>query len=492
MNFQLFELIKSLTKEEKRFFKLRTSYDKDSNYLKLFEAIDKQTRYDEQAIRKKFAGESWLANFSATKRYLYDTLLETLQFFNNTRNNEHKLLAGIQQFKVLYDKALYDQAQTLLDKLKKQTYEFSDVAIRTILYNKELLLQLAIWKFQSLDSGWLKNHNQKTKENIRASVAYVRYIRHQTYLSYWHNQGKHHNPKIWAKIRLIQTKLLAEAPAPFLQLALMYWHNLLHASYILHDYQHAYTAAMEILPLFAQNPHIIKERPNSYAAVVGSACQLSVQTQHWETYTSTYAELLRLCALPDNTFRLSVSVGIDVEWLYLFHALHSHAFEQGYARIPQALTFLLAHQKYIIPKYAYYLPYTAGALAFCQQKYAEALEHWQIFYQTCPPFCKIIQTQAYLLRLAIACLNREFKMLASLVRNTQRFLKSERIYNEFEQIWISFFRKIGKNQTLPNETEKETFHRKLKHLLLETFPPDLDNPLGYFPYIYWLDKNLGQ
>ena len=53
----LFELIKSLSKSEKRYFKLlssRHTIGDENNYVKLFDFIDKQTTYDEGVIFKEF------------------------------------------------------------------------------------------------------------------------------------------------------------------------------------------------------------------------------------------------------------------------------------------------------------------------------------------------------------------------------------------------------------------------------------------------------
>ncbi len=49
---ELYDLIKSLTKSEKRFFKLHSALQSGpKNYLRIFEAIDKQKDYDEEAIK---------------------------------------------------------------------------------------------------------------------------------------------------------------------------------------------------------------------------------------------------------------------------------------------------------------------------------------------------------------------------------------------------------------------------------------------------------
>ena len=46
---ELFNLIKSLSKSEKRFFKLSSSLQSgDKNYLKIFDYIEEQNEYDEE------------------------------------------------------------------------------------------------------------------------------------------------------------------------------------------------------------------------------------------------------------------------------------------------------------------------------------------------------------------------------------------------------------------------------------------------------------
>lgn len=48
---ELFNLIKSLTKSEKRYFKLTSTLQSgEKNYLRLFEAIENQKVYDEEEI----------------------------------------------------------------------------------------------------------------------------------------------------------------------------------------------------------------------------------------------------------------------------------------------------------------------------------------------------------------------------------------------------------------------------------------------------------
>ncbi len=69
---ELFNLIKSLSKSEKRFFKLSSSLQSgEKNYLKIFDAIDDQSVYDEHALKESFKNEKFIKHFPSEKNHLY-------------------------------------------------------------------------------------------------------------------------------------------------------------------------------------------------------------------------------------------------------------------------------------------------------------------------------------------------------------------------------------------------------------------------------------
>ena len=80
----LFELIKSLSKSEKRYFKLissRHTIGDENNYVRLFDFIDKQDVYNEKQLFIEFNGEAFLHRFSITKKRLYNHVLNALYEF---------------------------------------------------------------------------------------------------------------------------------------------------------------------------------------------------------------------------------------------------------------------------------------------------------------------------------------------------------------------------------------------------------------------------
>lgn len=113
----LFRLIKSLTKGERRNFKLFARLQEgDKKYIQLFDAINRQKDYDEQKLLQQFKGERFTKQFSVPKNYLYNYLLKTLVIFQKDQQSE--LTTLLNQVRVLISKNLYGQAHKLVRKAK--------------------------------------------------------------------------------------------------------------------------------------------------------------------------------------------------------------------------------------------------------------------------------------------------------------------------------------------------------------------------------------
>ena len=117
---ELFDLIKSLTKSEKRFFKLHSSLQSgDKNYLKIFDAIDRQRSYDEQALKKLFKGEVFVRHFPSEKNHLYKLILKALRAYHAEGSVSGLLKQEIKNIEILYHKALYKECNKLLHRAKR-------------------------------------------------------------------------------------------------------------------------------------------------------------------------------------------------------------------------------------------------------------------------------------------------------------------------------------------------------------------------------------
>lgn len=116
---QLFQLIKSLSKEEKRHFKLYSGKYRnmtDNNYLKLFNAIDKQDVYDEVAIKEQFSGEAFVRQLTVTKYYLQKQIIRSLQDLHYEETVGLTALSLHHQIAILYRKGHYEICRDLVRK----------------------------------------------------------------------------------------------------------------------------------------------------------------------------------------------------------------------------------------------------------------------------------------------------------------------------------------------------------------------------------------
>lgn len=136
----LFALIKSLSMSEKRHFKLSSAMHVKggkNNYVRLFEAIEKQDQYDEP---KLIRSEKYIVDFSVLKNRLYDAVLKSLRSYNANATIKNKLKADVDHIEILRNKGLADQANKLLQRAKKKAEKFKFLDVWLELFDLEISL----------------------------------------------------------------------------------------------------------------------------------------------------------------------------------------------------------------------------------------------------------------------------------------------------------------------------------------------------------------
>lgn len=119
---EVFQLVKSLEKSEKRNFKLylkRLSGSEDMKTVQLFEYMDKieDEDYDEDVLLKKLPSikKQQLSNIKA---HLFKQILASLRMVLDDNNIEMYLNEQMVNATILYDKGLYLQSLRILERLK--------------------------------------------------------------------------------------------------------------------------------------------------------------------------------------------------------------------------------------------------------------------------------------------------------------------------------------------------------------------------------------
>lgn len=141
----LFQLIRSLTRSEKRYFKLyasRQTGEYQADYLHLFDVLDAMKTYDETRLRSKLNSDV-LKYLPQTKYYLYKTVLKALNQYNLQNSVEAQLNEMIESSKVLLAKKLIGQCRKLLVKAEKlavnHSAEYHLAQIMTLRYRAAIV-----------------------------------------------------------------------------------------------------------------------------------------------------------------------------------------------------------------------------------------------------------------------------------------------------------------------------------------------------------------
>lgn len=124
----LFELIKSLSPNEKRYFRIKHSGrevpSSQTNHIKLFEAINSQKQYDESLIKEKFKNERFIKQLTFTKNYLYNEIINTLIEYRRSSSSETQLLTLILKLRALFKRGLFKQYFKQLESARKKAWEY--------------------------------------------------------------------------------------------------------------------------------------------------------------------------------------------------------------------------------------------------------------------------------------------------------------------------------------------------------------------------------
>lgn len=120
----LFVLVKSLSKSEKRQFKLyvgRLGVNTDAKFLALFNLLDRLKKYDEKAILE--SGIVKKAQLSNLKAHLYKQILVSLRLNPVNQTVRVQIREQLDFATILYQKGLYKQSLKILEKAKSMAID---------------------------------------------------------------------------------------------------------------------------------------------------------------------------------------------------------------------------------------------------------------------------------------------------------------------------------------------------------------------------------
>jgi hypothetical protein len=172
---ELHSLIRSLTKSEKRFFKLNSSLQAgDKNYLKIFDFVEKQKKYDEDELKDHFKNEVFIKHLPSEKNHLYRLILKSLRAYYSDESVSSQLRQEIKNIDILNRKALYKECSKFVIRAKELAAEYEKFYYwyELINWEKRLLEEAYESGIFTIDLDDLIREEQEVVDKLRNLAEY--------------------------------------------------------------------------------------------------------------------------------------------------------------------------------------------------------------------------------------------------------------------------------------------------------------------------------
>lgn len=492
----LFELIKSLSKSEKRYFKLYTSRHKTtdkSNYLLLFEYLDKKESYNEQEVFKHFKKEAFLNNFSIAKRRLYDQILAALDIFHTGNSINAQLYKMLHGAEILYKKSLYSHASRLLNSAYKLASKHERLTVLLEIEDKQRQLletrHYSSIKKEELEEIQEKNNAALHQLSIRSELwltksrlfvelnkkGLLRDNKHRDQLASYHN----HVNKLTG-----QDKLSVSNTYLFHHIEAAYY-------FAIDDYKNSMVHLSDNLELLEQNPFLLQEFPNYYFGTLTNAVYVTEQLGNSEEADKLLHKLKTFPA----TFNLDLS-----EDLLLKMFLNTSSIELSIltsrGEFTQALKTIAAVQNGLhlygdkVPlQKRLFFAYKFAGIRMGLNDFSEALK-WvnHILNTSNVDSNDDIIAYTHILNLLLHLELKNDQLLPYTIKSTQRYLKTRNRLYPFEQMILRFI--TGFNRSDIEFDEQQAWTNLHQELVTLRDTPDYQVVSEYFDFETWIQSKI--
>ena len=485
----LFLLIQSLTKAEKRYFKLfAATNNANANYLLLFDAIDKQDEYDEQAIKKQFGGKPFIKQLHVTKNYLSRLILKSLRNYHSKLSKEAELKDLLRDIEILFRRELFDQCNDSIEKAKAIALEFE----------KRLdLLEICNWKRKLLLA---KYGAGKSREEINTLICQEKASLDAMLQEkeYWHLTinifdelyNDTHSSGQPSAVMPNHPLLKNPGKAKTFQAKILYYYILQSYYFFEGNYKKAEAVVSELIRFIESCPGQIKDNPATYFKALNNKTGICL---HLKNYRKVEQLLKKIRTLPG---RLGLKNDDPITTKMILHTYNlelemyrdTRQIDEGIVLVDEVTSFLKKNPRSISDNYRLLLYYQFAYLFFLKNECEKSL-FWlnEIFRRKLDSPREDILSYAQLLRLIIHFELDNITILKYMVDACRRFLKKKRNLYQFEKALLRFFSKAS--LAYP-EDYPQLFQKLNAELFIDTDEKMIKSALDYLDFKRWVDGKV--
>ncbi len=491
-NDHVYQLIKSLTKAEKRAFKIYATRNSspDAKFIQLFDAMDKATTYNEHEIIKGLKGVK-KRQFSNLKAHLYKQVLTSLRLTNIKHNIDIMLREQIDHARLLYNKGLYQQSLRLLDRAKTQarqqhrnTLEYEILTFERIIESQYITRSLKNRADEIIEQGnqkldTLSNYNRLANLSLRLYGIYIK-------------SGHVRNEDDYAEIsRFFKSELndINQKELGFFEQLYLYvsyaWYSL-----IVQDFLLQYRYAQKWVDLFHNNPEMLELEPIWYLKGQHVLLEALFILGHYSKHEKVAKRLEEFVENPPTRNNQNLET---LGFMYLYTSkLNGHfiagTFTEGVDMVPELNRKIETYSQQIDPHRILIFYYKIACLYFGAGMNKKAIEYLN----------KIINYPDQKLREDLHCFARILNLIAHFelgnqthveyqIRAVYRFLRKMNDMNLVQEEILTFLKNLENSDSIPI---KEKFIQLRDRLLEINEMPYQKRPFLYLDIISWLESKI--
>ncbi len=494
---QLHRLIKSLSKPEKRYFKVFSSRhvigDKN-NYQILFDAVDKQDEYNEEKILKKFQKEAFTKRFSIAKSRLYTAILKSLDSYHANSSIDAQIKRDIHCAEILYKKGLYDQSAKLLRSIKKVAEKYEKITS---------LIEISKWEKQLIEKDNYQGISKKELSDILEKDAKLSRSL-STYDNYWNiksrifealfKSGKARSQKELTQFKDIIDEVVVTHAEEDMTAENAYLLNHLYSAYHYGagDYKSSFPYIDKSKKLIEENPLLFKEEPNIYLSVISNLMYVGMQL---EKFTEVEGYLNKLNELPKELMENATdNQAMRIFVLEMSSRLTLHTIKEEYDKgielIPEIEDGIIKYGDKLSAVRRSFFYFNIAVLYFWKGEMNTALK-WinQLLNNIDIDDTQDIHCMAQIFYLIIHLELGNKSLLPYSLRSTKRYLETRNRVYKFEKVLLDFVNEqLKKRQNKSDEELFSELHTELEVLSKDSFEKHV---FEYFDFLKWA-KNRAQ
>ncbi len=489
----LFQLVHSLEKSEKRHFKLyikRSSSKEDLKIIRLFDALDKLSDYDEKQLLKTLS-DITKPQLSNLKTHLYKQLLASLRLLKTNENIDLKLSEQLDNARLLYNKGLKLQSLHILEKAKElaKTNQKMNFLVQVISLEKKIetlhITRSTLEKTQLLAEEALEISGHIDRVTRLSNLALLLYR--------WYVKNGHaRNEQDKKGIRdYFKTSLPAEEMAinGFYEKLYLYQSYTWYA-FIRQDFLMYYRYSQKWIDVFSENEVMIAVETGHYIKGMHNLLNAHFDLRNYKKFEIALQQFEAFAKTPianqHDNFRTHTSIYINSAKLNLY--LIKGNFNEGLSIVPEIVEKLHEYALFVDSHRILVFNYKIATLYFGSGKYDIAIDYLHKIINDNQAGLRIdLQSYARLMHLLCHYELGNEEILDSLIKSVYRFMARMKNLTVVEEQIFIFLRHSTKMRLKELKPELKQFLEKIKHLEKNRFET---RSFAYLDIISWVEGKV--